>query len=80
LTEDALAAALAQLGNVNGTPKLLMATGTDWHLGIVGLVAGKLAERYHRPAIGTDDHCSGLRRLSALDRGLRYRCGAERLP
>jgi single-stranded-DNA-specific exonuclease len=59
LTEDALAAALAQLGNVNGTPKLLMATGTDWHLGIVGLVAGKLAERYHRPAIALTTTAQG---------------------
>lgn len=51
MTDAALAAALAQLGSVNGTPKLLIAAGTSWHLGILGLVAGKLAERYHRPAI-----------------------------
>ena len=23
----------------------------DWHLGVIGIVAGRLAERYHRPAI-----------------------------
>jgi single-stranded-DNA-specific exonuclease len=51
LTEAAVSAATRQLGSVNGAPKLLFATGTGWSLGIVGLVAGKLAERYHRPAV-----------------------------
>ncbi|HEY8745055.1 MAG TPA: DHHA1 domain-containing protein, partial [Chloroflexota bacterium] len=51
MAEAALASAILQLGTVNGTPKLLLATGEGWHMGIVGLVAGKLAERYHRPAI-----------------------------
>jgi single-stranded-DNA-specific exonuclease len=59
LTEAALQAALAQLGVVNGTPKLLIAAGADWHPGIVGLLAAKLSERYHRPAIA----------LTATDQG-----------
>lgn len=59
LTEAALAAAMQQLGSVNGAPKLLIATGTDWPLGIVGLVAGKLAERYHRPAVALATTATG---------------------
>ncbi|MGI8916807.1 MAG: single-stranded-DNA-specific exonuclease RecJ [Chloroflexota bacterium] len=51
LTDVALKAAVLELGSINGAPKLLIATGADWHLGVVGLVAGKLAERYHRPAV-----------------------------
>ncbi len=51
LTESALAAAVSRLGLVNGEPVVLIATGDDWRPGIVGLVAGKLADRYHRPAI-----------------------------
>jgi single-stranded-DNA-specific exonuclease len=29
----------------------LVVAGRGWHVGIIGLVAGKLAERYHRPVI-----------------------------
>ncbi len=28
---------------------VLIVSGTDWHPGIVGIVAGRLAEQYHRP-------------------------------
>ena len=31
--------------------KLLFVVGNDWHEGIVGLVAGKLNEKYHRPTL-----------------------------
>jgi single-stranded-DNA-specific exonuclease len=31
--------------------KLLFVVGDDWHEGIVGLVAGKLNEKYHRPTL-----------------------------
>lgn len=30
--------------------KVLIVVGEEWHGGIVGIVAGRLAERYHRPA------------------------------
>ncbi|HNQ35946.1 MAG TPA: single-stranded-DNA-specific exonuclease RecJ [bacterium] len=35
---------------LNRQPVLVLA-GCDWHLGVVGIVAGKLAERYGKPAI-----------------------------
>ncbi len=31
-------------------PALVLA-GTDWHAGVIGIVAGRLAEKYHRPVI-----------------------------
>ncbi|HET6619373.1 MAG TPA: single-stranded-DNA-specific exonuclease RecJ [Dongiaceae bacterium] len=30
-------------------PHLLFLTGTDWHPGVIGIVAGRLKERYQRP-------------------------------
>jgi len=41
--------ALAQIGEV-GERKLLTAVGEDWPVGLVGLVAGKLANKFYRPA------------------------------
>jgi len=31
--------------------KMLVLLGKDWHIGVVGLIAQKLVERYHRPAL-----------------------------
>jgi single-stranded-DNA-specific exonuclease len=31
-------------------PAIVLA-GVDWHLGVIGIVAGRLAEKYHRPTI-----------------------------
>jgi single-stranded-DNA-specific exonuclease len=32
------------------SPYLIFASGTDWHPGVIGIVAGRLKERYQRPA------------------------------
>ncbi len=50
LTESTVQQALVQLG---GAPKghLLYVIGDDWSPGIMGLVAGKISERFNRPAI-----------------------------
>ncbi|MBL8707753.1 MAG: single-stranded-DNA-specific exonuclease RecJ, partial [Rhodospirillaceae bacterium] len=45
--EGAIAAAEAQAGT---SPYLIFATGHDWHPGVIGIVAGRLKERYQRPA------------------------------
>jgi single-stranded-DNA-specific exonuclease len=45
---------------------LIMVASPDWHAGIVGLVAGRLVERYHRPAFCMIvDHDRGLCKGSA---------------
>jgi single-stranded-DNA-specific exonuclease len=33
------------------TPPVIVLAGKDWHEGVVGIVAARLVERYHRPAI-----------------------------
>ena len=43
LLEDELAAAI-------------VLASRDWHLGVVGIVAARLVDRFHRPS---DRHCSG---------------------
>lgn len=44
------AEAMAALQSPDLTPVLALAHA-DWHVGLVGLVASRLVERYHRPAI-----------------------------
>jgi single-stranded-DNA-specific exonuclease len=48
----------------------LVLAGRDWHAGVVGLVAGKLAEKYHRPVV-----------VIALDKlGVKPGIGSARSP
>ena len=46
---EVLAAALAA-GPEDGAP-FVLAVGEGWHPGVVGIVASRLVERYHRPAL-----------------------------
>ncbi len=41
--------------------KLLFVVGDDWHEGIVGLIAGKLNEKYHRPVLVGTRNEDGIR-------------------
>lgn len=50
ITESIVQEALQQIGD-SPTGALLYAVGTDWPAGVVGLVAGKLVERFNRPAL-----------------------------
>jgi single-stranded-DNA-specific exonuclease len=49
-TSEAVEAVADQLGEVTEQERILVASG-PWKSGIVGLVAGKLVQRYHRPAV-----------------------------
>lgn len=49
ILDHCLAAADAQLAS--GEDSLLVVGGQDYHLGVVGIVAARLTERFHRPAI-----------------------------
>ncbi|MDD5043183.1 MAG: single-stranded-DNA-specific exonuclease RecJ [Patescibacteria group bacterium] len=53
LTEKITAAALAFVGEPKD--KIVIAVGKDWPLGVIGLVAGKLANKFHRPAFVLGD-------------------------
>ena len=43
-------AACAQVEALGDHCPVLVAAGKDWHQGVIGIVAGRLRERYHRPA------------------------------
>ena len=52
LTVDAQNLAEAQLGDLTSNPPFILITAsTDFRSGIVGLVAGRLADQYYRPAV-----------------------------
>lgn len=52
-TQRAIAEAVAMIesGRLHETDRVLLLGDTSWSIGIVGLVAAKLVERYHRPAL-----------------------------
>ncbi|MDG9924666.1 MULTISPECIES: single-stranded-DNA-specific exonuclease RecJ [unclassified Pseudomonas] len=59
--------ALAQLKdmNVEDMPFGLCLFEADWHQGVIGILASRLKERYHRPAIAFADAGDGLLKGSA---------------
>ncbi|MEE2566648.1 single-stranded-DNA-specific exonuclease RecJ [Hyphobacterium marinum] len=48
---EVLDAACAQIESMNRDVPVLIAHGPDWHPGVIGVVAGRVKERYGRPAI-----------------------------
>lgn len=50
LTLDTKEDAVGMLGDVS-KQKAIFVVGKDWHEGVIGLVAGKLLEEFHRPVI-----------------------------
>ena len=46
---EVLAAAIAQVEASGGSGDLVFAAGQGWHPGVIGIVAGRLRERYERP-------------------------------
>lgn len=48
--EDAMAQVEASLGRSGEPGGALVVAGEDWHPGVIGIVAGRLKERYNRPA------------------------------
>ncbi len=45
--------------------KIILVTGDDWPDGVVGLVAGRLMEKYHRPTFVLSNRTDGLAKGSA---------------
>ena len=69
VTEQALASAEAQSGE-----PLILVSGRGWHPGVIGIVASRLKERFHRPAIviAEDEDGTGKgsgRSISGVDLG-----------
>ncbi|MEK7653144.1 MAG: single-stranded-DNA-specific exonuclease RecJ [Patescibacteria group bacterium] len=51
ITDKILKEAEIQIGEVKEEIKILWVVGDGWPVGVVGLVAGRLCDRYHRPAL-----------------------------
>ncbi len=49
MTESMVKDAEKQLGTVTNSKKILFVKHKSWSIGLIGLVAGRLADRYHRP-------------------------------
>ncbi len=64
LTEVVVSEARAQLAQLENR-KILLASGTDWPKGVVGLVAGKLCEEFGKPVLVMEkgaEHATGSAR------------------
>ena len=62
MTDLIIKEAKEQIGQVTDRKKVLIAHGKDWPTGIVGLVAGRLADEFNRPVLiigGADDQPTG---------------------
>lgn len=55
MTEKALNEVEEFFSSEKKLPYILVAHNKNWHVGILGLVAGKLAEKYHKPVIMLQD-------------------------
>lgn len=51
LTEEMMKISLEQIGEVKDSDKLLIIMHEGWSAGLVGLVAGRLADRFYRPVL-----------------------------
>ncbi len=51
ITEKIVTEAIARLEDLSDEQKIIFIAGDGWPAGVVGLVAGKLSDRYHRPAL-----------------------------
>ncbi len=48
---EILEQAVKRLDGAGEPPPIIVLAGSEWHEGVVGIVAARLVERYHRPAI-----------------------------
>ncbi len=76
------AEALAQVGLHDEGAAIIAVGGTDWHAGLVGIVAGRLREKFGRPAfavaLGEDGRGTGSgRSMPGVDLGRSVRAAVE---
>lgn len=66
-------ARVKELGDPHSAPALVV-DGEGWHPGVIGLVAGRLADKFHRPTVVISVDRSGLRPAVG---SARSACGLE---
>lgn len=81
MLEEAVAEADAEIGEGAGPPILVNASDR-WHAGIVGLIAARVKERFHRPAIAISFQPNGLgtgsgRSIAGVDLGQAVRAALD---
>lgn len=74
--------AVAEVEALTELPPALVLAGAQWHEGVVGIVASRLVERYHRPTIllglrdgvakGSGRSIPGFDLMAGLEAGARY--------
>lgn len=78
---EAEAQALQQLGMQEEDRDILVVAGEGWHPGIVGIIAGRLKERFRRPAFAIAAYEGALtgsgRSISGVDLGAGVRAAVE---
>ncbi len=91
MCEDVLKQAIFQIESRDEDPPIIFAYGKDWHPGIIGIIAGRLKDRYRRPSLvmsvdgdevrGSGRSVSGLNMgaavMAALEKGILTRGGGH---
>ncbi|HET7716220.1 MAG TPA: single-stranded-DNA-specific exonuclease RecJ [Bauldia sp.] len=82
MLEEATAEAAAEIGDGEG-PSVLVTASDRWHPGVVGLIASRLKDRFHRPAIAIALQPNGIgsgsgRSVAGVDLGHAVRRAVER--
>ena len=51
IEQDILEEVVERLEGVEGLPNCIVLASPDWHAGVLGIIASRVVERYHRPCI-----------------------------
>lgn len=82
IERDVLAAAIAQVEAMALLPDVIVCAGEGWHPGVIGIVAGRIKERFDRPAVvigfdGDEGKGSG-RSITGVDLGAAISTAREK--
>ena len=82
MLEEAMAEADAEIGTGEG-PSVLVTASERWHPGVVGLIASRLKDRFHRPTVAIALQPNGIgtgsgRSVAGVDLGHAIRRAVER--
>jgi single-stranded-DNA-specific exonuclease len=59
ITEELLTRAILEVEKLTEIPNLIILKGSEWPEGIIGLIAGRLTEKYYRPSIVLSENAKG---------------------